>query len=338
MRNLLRSLKTKLKPRKYRTPKILVILGPTASGKSELAVKLARKFNGEIISADSRQVYKGLDIGSGKVPRDKNETRHSDILKNVRMSKDYFYKGIQHRLLDVASPRKVFTVTQYQKLAKRAIEDILKRGKLPIICGGTGLYIDSVIYDLKFPKVLPQKKLRAKLEKLTTNELFARISRVDPKRAKAIDRNNRRRLIRALEIVEYTGKPIPELTRSSPYNVLKIGIKITPEKLKEDIKRRLEERLKLGMVNEAKNLHAGGLSWRRFDDFGLEYRYVSRYLHGLINYKKMKENVLRDSYRYAKRQMTWWRKDKEIIWIENRADLLNQPKLKALYVRTGKGY
>lgn len=274
---------------------IIVILGPTASGKSDLAVKIARKLNGEVISADSRQVYEGLDIGSGK------------ITKKEMM-------GIPHHLLSVASPKGVFTAERYRKLGKSAIRKILAKGKLPIICGGTGLYIDTLIYDYDFPKVPPQTKLRAELEELSTIRLFARISRLDPATAKRIDKNNRRRLIRAIEIVEYTGKPIPPIVKHSPYDVIKIGIAINNGKLKENIKRRLEKRLKIGMIKEVERLHKQGLSWKRLDDLGLEYRYISRYLRGLITLDQMKESILKESYQYAKRQMTWFKRDPNIIW------------------------
>lgn len=277
-------------------PKVIVILGPTASGKSDLGVKLARRFSGEVISADSRQVYKGLDIGSGKITKRE-------------------MKGIPHHLLSVASPKNIFTAERFRRLGKITIRKILAKEKLPIIVGGTGLYIDSVIYDLDFPKVPPQKALRAKLERLSTEKLSEKLVKLDETTAKRIDKHNRRRLIRALEIIEYTGKPIPPINRSSPYDVLKIGIKISPEKLKENIKKRLEKRLRIGMVAEVRKLHKKGLSWKRLDDLGLEYRYISHYLRGLLTYEEMKEKILRESYQYAKRQMTWWRRDKDIKWI-----------------------
>ncbi len=285
------------------TQKIIVILGQTASGKSELAVKLAKKFNGEIISADSRQVYKGLDIGSGKVPRDKKIPK-SYILN----SKFYFYKGIPHHLLDVASPKRTFTVAQYQKLAKKALRDILRRGKLPIICGGTGLYINAVLYDYKLPEVKPQTALRKHLEKKSTEELFEYLKKLDRRRAKDIDKHNRRRLIRAIEICVTTGKQIPLKFSKSSYDALKIGVKKSPEELKRRIKKRLFQRLKLGMIEEVKKLR---VNWQRLDNLGLEYRYVSRYLRGLINKKEMIDSILKESWHYAKRQITWFRKDPE---------------------------
>jgi len=315
-------------------PKIIVVVGPTASGKSELAVKIAKKFtphllkikgvgvNGfEIISADSRQIYKGLDIGSGKITKKEMQ-------------------GIPHHLLDVASPKRVFTVAQYQKLAKKALKNILKRGKIPIICGGTGFYINALIYDYQFPQVPPQPKLRKQLEKKSTEELFVQLQKLDPERAKNIDKHNRRRLIRALEIILTTKKPIPPLTSpwgSNIYEVLKIGIKKSPKELKKLIKKRLLKRLKMGMIDEVKKLHyQQGLSWKRLDDLGLEYRYVARYLRqrAQVNAdptrtdaekkkilkkleQEMVETLNKEIYRYAKRQMTWFKKDKEIHWIKN---------------------
>jgi tRNA dimethylallyltransferase len=310
-------------------PKLLVILGPTASGKSDLAVRLAKKFNGEIVSADSRQVYKGLNIGAGKVPRDKIKTSDVQKLKNWglilghRMSKNYFYKSVPHHLLDVASPKKTFTVSQYQKLGEKAVKDILKRGKLPIICGGTGFYIDALVSGLKLPEVPPQKELRKKLEKESTEFLFNKLKKLDLRRAKTIDRFNKRRLIRALEIVLTTKKPVPSgvmiYHNAQPnYDVLKIGIKKEPEELKKLIHKRLVKRLKQGIIKEVENLHnppaGGGLSWKRLDDFGLEYRYVSRYLRGLISKTEMSDLIEKESWRYAKRQMTWFKRDKNIIW------------------------
>ncbi|MEK7635918.1 MAG: tRNA (adenosine(37)-N6)-dimethylallyltransferase MiaA [Patescibacteria group bacterium] len=296
--------------------KIIVILGQTASGKSELAVKIAKKFNGEIISADSRQVYKGLNLGSGKITKKEMQ-------------------GIKHHLLDVVSPKRVFTVARYQKLAKKAIKKILKKGKMPIICGGTGLYIDALIYDWQLPEIPPQPKLRKELEKRTTKELFKKLKKLDSRRAKNIDKNNRRRLIRALEIVLITGKPVSSFQKISSYDVLLIGIKKSPEELKKLIKKRLLKRLKRGMIKEVKNLHEKQkLSWQRLDDFGLEYRYVSRFLRQraqisadrtqknvekkqavqkLIN--EMIETIEKESWQYAKRQITWFKRNKNIYWI-----------------------
>jgi len=286
--------------------KIIVILGPTASGKSDLAIKLAKKINGEIISADSRQVYKGLDIGSGKI----TEKEMMDI---------------PHHLLDVASPKRTFTVAQYQKLAKKAIKKILAKNKIPIICGGTGFYINSLLYDYHLPQVPPQPNLRKQLEKKSAEKLFKQLKKLDPRRAKNIDRHNQRRLIRALEIILTTRKPVPSLTilrgrssgKDSGFNFLKIGLKKSPEELKKLIKKRLEKRLKQGLINEVKNLKDAGLSWQRLDNFGLEYRYVSRYLRGFMNKKEMIDLLLKESWQYAKRQMTWFKKDEKIIWISS---------------------
>ncbi len=297
--------------------KIIVILGPTASGKSDLAVKIARKFNGEIISADSRQIYRGMDIGTGKVPKDK-KTPKSYILN----LKPYFYKSVPHHLLDAASPKSTFTVSQYQKLAGKAIREILKKNKVPIICGGTGFYIDALIYDYKLPEVPPNPKLRRELEKKSANELFKQLKKLDPARAKNIDQFNKRRLIRALEIVLTTKKPVPILSASlqgskKEYDVLFIGIKKPQEELKKLISKRLEKRLKQGMLKEVKNLHRQGVSWKKLESFGLEYRWLARYLQNKISYAEMIPLLQKDIEHYAKRQMTWFKRNKNINWIEN---------------------
>ncbi len=291
--------------------KIIVVLGPTASGKSDLGVLLALRLNSgqakkifnikgaEIISADSRQVYRGLDIGTGKITKRE-------------------MKAISHHLLDVASPKKQFSVTQYQKLGKQAISKIIKKGKIPIIVGGTGLYIDSLIYDYPLPNVKPNPKLRKELEKLSTEQLFTRLQKRDSRRAANIDSHNRPRLIRALEIL--SEGPIPSyesvLKKESPYDVIKIGIKKDPEELKLLIKKRLEKRLRQGLVGEVENLLKKKLvSHKRLEELGLEYRYVSRHLRGEMTKKEMVEALKKEIYKYAKRQMTWFKRDKEIRWI-----------------------
>lgn len=285
--------------------KIVVILGPTASGKSELAAQLAKKFNGEIISADSRQVYMGLNIGTGKVPMDNSKTK----------SQNYYYKKVRHHLIDVVSPKRQFSVAMFQKLGQKALQDIFRRGKLPIICGGTGFYIDALIYNYSLPAVLPQEALRRDLEKETTEALFEKLRKKDPKRARDIDRNNRRRLIRALEIVITTGSSVPPISeRESIYSVLKIGIKKEPGSLRKLIAKRLRTRILGGMIEEVERLHDDGLSWKRMEELGLEYRYVSRFLQGLITRERMLESLEKEIWHYAKRQMTWFKKDKETCW------------------------
>jgi len=284
---------------------VIAIVGPTASGKTALSVALAQRFNGEVISADSRQVYRGMDIGTGKVTRRE-------------------MGGIPHYLLDVASPRRTFTAARYQRLGTKAIKHILTQGKLPIVAGGTGLYIDALLYDYALPAVKPDAKLRKKLEKRSAENLFAELKRRDPRRAKNIDRHNKRRLVRALEIVLLTKHPVPSreeaLGRTSEYDVFKIGISPSPDELKKNIAARLAKRLRGGMVKEVEHLHENGLSWKRFDGFGLEYRFVSRYVRGMITKQEMIDSIKKESWLYAKRQMTWFKRDTTIHWIKNRGE------------------
>ncbi|MBS3903307.1 MAG: tRNA (adenosine(37)-N6)-dimethylallyltransferase MiaA [Anaplasmataceae bacterium] len=302
--------------KKYETdtrPRAVVVLGPTASGKSDLAVRLARKFNGEIISADSRQVYKGFNLTSGKITK-----------KEMR--------GIRHHLLDVASPSQTFSVTRFQALGRKALHDILRRGNLPIICGGTGLYIDALIYDYQFPKVKLDKKLRKELEKLSTADLFEKLRKLDQRRSENIDRNNRVRLIRAIEIALQSSAPLPELSevfrKSSPYQVLKIGLNPPREILYKKIRKRLLGRLKRGMIKEVQGLRKT-LSDKRLLAFGLEYRWITRFLLGEISKKEMTDSLERDIQRYTKRQLTWWRKDEKINWIQNQKEAV---KLVSRYI------
>lgn len=284
--------------------KLMVILGPTASGKTDLSVRLAKKYNGEVVSADSRQVYKGMDIGSGKVTKKEMQ-------------------NVPHHLLDVANPRSKFTVAQYQKLALKAIKNIQKKNKLPILVGGTGFYIQSIIEDIVIPEVRPDWKLRKKLEKKSNEKLYKMLLRLDPKRAESIDKNNPRRLIRSLEIVISTGNPVPPLKLSaqgrpaSGWDVLQIGIKKSPDKLKKLINKRLHKRLQNNaIIKEVKKLHKS-LSWKRLEGFGLEYRYVAQYLQNKITYQEMIEKIQKDSEHFVKNQNTWFKRDKKIQWIKN---------------------
>jgi len=291
--------------------KLLVILGPTASGKSDLAIKIAQLFNGEIISADSRQIYQGMNIGTGKVLQDDN--------KNL----EFLSSGIRHHLLDIVSPQEYFSVAQYQKLALDAISDILQRGKLPIICGGTGLYISATIEGWQLPKIKPQEILRQELENLTTQELFQKLQQLAPERAQTIDQNNKRRLVRALEII-LSGQTIAPLKkRPLTYDIFIIGIKRSNEELKQRIKLRLEQRLAQGMIEEIKKLKDNGVNSRRLEDFGLEHRWVNRYLENKVDFETMKNNLYRDICQYAKRQMTWFKKIPNVHWVSNENEVID---------------
>lgn len=292
-------------------PNLLVILGPTASGKSALAVKLAKKFDGEIISADSRQVYRGLDIGSGKITKREMQ-------------------NVPHHLLDVANPKRVFTVAQYQKLAKKKIAEITARGKLAIICGGTGFYIQAVVDNIIFPEVKADLVLRKKLEHKTTTQLYKMLCNLDKARARNIDQNNKRRLIRAIEIVRALGK-VPKLNtnyntelqhKGGEKNVVIIGLNPPADKLKKLIKIRLEKRLKSGLIEEVKKLKKSGLSWQRLENLGLEYKFVALFLQKKIKTKQdLLEKLNTAIWHYAKRQMTWFKRDARVRWLTEKSAL-----------------
>ncbi len=281
--------------------KIVVVLGPTASGKSDLAVEIALRFNGEVVSADSRQVYKGLDIGSGKITPEK-------------------MRGIPHHLLDVASPAKIFTVSDYSELAKKEIKNIIGRGKLPVICGGTGFYINALLYGNSFAPVPPDPKIRKQLEKISTEELAKKLAEIDPERFASIDAKNRVRLIRALEIVMATGQPVAKISPTTEYDALKMGILWNKENLDRRIELRLGRRLESGMIEEVGQLKfpekGRGLSWKRLNDLGLEYRFISLYLKGDLSYDDMRAKLETAIKQYAKRQMTWFKRDQEITWLK----------------------
>ena len=284
-------------------------MGPTASGKSEMAVKLAlrlssgqakKKFgiNGaEIISADSRQVYRGMDIGTAK-PTQKEMA------------------GIPHYLINIISPKKIFTVTQYRKLALKAINKILKKGKIPILCGGTGFYIQAIIDGLIIPEIEPDWKLREKLEKKSAEELFNKLKELDPKRAETIDKKNKRRLIRALEIVIKTKEPVPLADKKPfPYPVLMLGINLEKENLEDTIKKRIEKMIRKGLEKEVKNL-VEKYGWvPALQTIG--YQEWEQYFNDKIDKKEVKDLIILHTKQFARRQMTWFKRDRRINWIKN---------------------
>lgn len=285
---------------------MICVVGPTASGKSELAIKIAKKIKGEIISADSRQIYKGMDIGSGKV---------EGKWKKLNSKKVFVYKDVPHYLIDEASPRLQYSVAKFQTNAKKIIADIVARGKVPIICGGTGHWVDAIAMQQILPVVPPDLKLRRQFGKLTTEQMFSMLKRLDPDRAKTIDEKNPRRLIRAIEIVQSTGQPVPKLTNTeSNFNIVWIGIKPEQITLETKIKKRLKDRIKSGMLNEVQTLHNQGLSWKKLEAFGLEYKYIALHLQGKLSKDEMDAQLFIAIRQYAKRQMTWWKRNKNIRW------------------------
>ena len=294
--------------------KILVILGPTSSGKTKLAVQLACKFNGEIVSADSRQVYKGMDVGTGK-----------DL-------KEYKVKGkkIPYHLIDIVSPNTKFDLAKYQKLAFKAIDDILKRRKLPILTGGTGLYLQAVVDNYDLSGVRPDQEFRKKLENSSLDELFLKIKKDNPKLAARIngsDRKNKRRLIRYLEILEGESSFFGRQSRKK-YEALIIGLTLPKEILDERIHKRLIGRLENEkLVEEVIRLHKKEVSWKRLEGFGLEYKFISWCLQDKLEYGEMVQKLFIASRQFAKRQMVWfkrWEKQgAEIIWLRDKAKIIN---------------
>jgi tRNA dimethylallyltransferase len=239
-------------------PKILVVLGPTATGKSGLGVQIAKKFDGEIISADSRQVYIGLDIGTGKITKKEMQ-------------------GIPHHLLDVRLPNEEFDIVQFKKLAEEKIEEILDRGKLPIIVGGTGFYIQAIVDGLVLPEVPPNKKLREELQKKSLDELFEKLKKLDSKRKSTlVNQSNKRYVIRAIEIATVLGR-VPELKKDPKYDALQIGLDVEKEELKEKIHNRLVERIDAGMIEEGKRVERQ-IGLEGMIRLGLEYRFLAELL------------------------------------------------------------
>jgi tRNA dimethylallyltransferase len=296
--------------------KIIVILGPTSSGKSDVAIKLAKKFDGEIISADSRQIYRGMDIGTGKEPGCWNQEK-----------KVYLSNGIPHHMIDIASPRTNFSAAQFKKKADKIIPDILKRGKLPIVCGGTGFWIKSIVDNVTYPEVKPDWELRNKLRDKPKEELFNILRELDPKRTKIIDKNNPVRLIRAIEICKSLGKVPAVSSENKKYQFLQIGINISKENLHSNIKKRLEKRFKQGMIEEVEKLHKKNkLSWKKIQSFGLGYFWIPEYLSGRIGKEELFEKIYQAEKDYAKRQTTWFKKDCRILWLEKYGSIEKEVK------------
>ncbi len=279
--------------------KLIIILGPTASGKSNLSIKLAKKFNGEIISADSRQIYKEMNIGTAKITK----KEMSDI---------------PHYMIDIVNPNQNFTLAQFQKKTIKIIKDIQKINKLPFLVGGTGLYIQSVIDNLKIPETKPDEKLRNKLEKLTNQELINKLEKLDPKALKIIDTKNKRRLVRALEICLLTKKPFSEQRKKNKpiFNTLQIGLKLNTNNLEQKIDQRTEKMIKKGLIEENKKLLKKYGS-KPYSMSGIGYKEIISYINNEITIEQAKKLIKIHTRQYAKRQMTWFKRDKRIKWVKD---------------------
>lgn len=289
-------------------PPLLVVLGPTASGKSGLGILLAQHVSGEIVSADSRQVYRGLDIGSAKV------TLEEQAL-------------VPHHMLDVADPRAIYTVSQFQQAAIEAIAAIVQRGHLPLLVGGSPHYIQAVVDHLSIPPVPPQPALRAQLEARSLNDLLMELRERDPQSYVAIDRNNPRRVIRALEVCIITGQPFSaQRGVADPlYRSLLLGIHWPREVLYQRIDQRVDERMQQGMVQEVRDLLAQGVTFERLEALGLEYRFIARWLRGEFSSEaQMVERLKYAIHDFTRRQLSWFRRDQRILWIDGGPTMTQQ--------------
>lgn len=281
--------------------KLIAVMGTNASGKSGLGVELALRCGGEIVSADSRQVFRGLDLGSGKITQEE-------------------MRGVPHHLIDVCAPGDFFSMADFQRLAYAAIDDILSRGRLPFLVGGTGLYVDAVADGYELSDRAPDLQLREHLETFDTPALYDMLKEKLPDTE--IDPKNRNRVMRALERLAaddyHPGKRAPR------YDVLKLGVTWDRETLKKRIDERLERRLREGMIGEVQGLLQQGVRPEFLDKLGLEYRYITRYLQGELTYEQMIDELGRAIKRFAKRQMTWFRREEDLHWLDMTADPVAQ--------------
>ena len=285
-------------------PIVIVICGPTASGKTALSIEIAKRINGEIVSADSMQIYKDMDIGSAKVTPEEAE-------------------GIKHYLIDCVYPNERYSVANYKQDAKQAIEEILSKGKTPIVVGGTGLYIDSLIYEIEYKDIKINEEYRNKLEEIRKEEgievLYKKALEIDPQAMEKISPNDFKRITRVLEIYEATGKTKTEQEAESrlneiPYDYKVFAIDYDREKLYERINKRVDIMIEKGLIDEVKSL------LKKYTEFptsmqGLGYKEVKQYLEGELSKEEMIEKIKQESRRYAKRQFTWFKKNKQTIWI-----------------------
>lgn len=304
--------------------KLLVIVGPTGTNKTDLAIRLAKKFDGEIVSADSRQLYIGMDIGTGKFPAN---------VKLIRREGFWVVGGVPVYLYDLITPDKTFSVAEYQQLAYKRIHEIQVRDKLPILVGGSGLYIRAVVQGLKVPQVEPDKRIRAKLDKKSLNSLLQELEQVDPKIYLKIDKYNKRRVIRALEVYYKTGKPISSIAKKykPDFETLSIGLTADREYLYKKVDDRIDSWFEQGFVDEVESLlkkYKSTLSSMT----SLGYRQVAAYLDKRISKEEAIKRIKFDHHGYIRRQLTWFKKEPAVIWF----DIINPKYNKKIFVNVEK--
>ena len=291
-------------------PTVIVICGPTASGKTALSIELAKRIDGEVVSADSMQIYKDMNIGSAKVTPEEMD-------------------GIKHYLIDFVSPDERYSVANYKQDAKKAIEEIIAKGKTPIVVGGTGLYVDSLIYEIEYNDIEIDEEYRKELERIKEKDgldvLYKSALKIDPKAMEKISSNDSKRIMRVLEIYHSTGKTktqqeLESRTKEIPYNYKVFAINMDREKLYDRINRRVDIMIEKGLVEEVEKLIE---KYKKFPTAmqGLGYKEVRDYLEEKLSYEDMIEKIKQESRRYAKRQLTWFRKDKDTIWIDGLNDM-----------------
>lgn len=281
--------------------KVIAIVGPTASGKTELSLKLAKKYNAEIINADSRLIYKDFRIGTDKPKKDRTS------------KKGYFVNKIRHHLIDFLSPKKDFSVALYKEMVEGIIPDIRKRGNISFLVGGSPLYHDSIIYNYSFDQIKPSKNLRQSFDKKDIKQLASMLNRKNPELFGRVDLKNKRRLIRALEITE-RAKIFDRPKKKKDKNVLVIGVKKDRESIYKDIDKRVDLMIRRGLVAEARKIiNKYGKKAPGF--LGIGYRQLIPYFEGRSSREEVIEEIKKDTRRFAKRQFTWYRKDKNIKWV-----------------------
>jgi tRNA dimethylallyltransferase len=298
--------------------KVLAVVGPTGSGKSAIAYQLAKKFDGEILCVDSRTVYRGMDIGTGK----DTGGRITNCDTNIRIYKYVEINKIRYYGLDLVNPDEKMNGALFKEYAEKIISEIIDRGHLPILVGGTGLWMDMIIEDRELPEVGPDLKLREELENKSEDELFEEYKKIDPVGAEIIDRKNKRRLIRALEVCKKTGRAFSEFLRGGKgnYDCLWLGVDWPMEVLEKRINARVDDMVGLGLLDEVKKLKSQ-YGCGVYSMSGIGYQEICRHLDGEISFEKAIEEMKLRTRQYAKRQKTWFKRNKNIHWSTDVAEI-----------------